>query len=81
MGRKLGSVPILGVGGTATPRNTTSPGPRLTPVPSGILIHPAVRPQETWVKNWVKGAMQCFFGELDLHRPRSRLAEAYLHTK
>jgi len=35
-----GAVPLLE--GDATPSNTTSPGPRFTSVPSGILIHPAV---------------------------------------
>ena len=34
------------------PSNTVWPGPRSTSVPSGILIHPAVRPQQTWVENW-----------------------------
>ena len=27
-------------------------GPRPTFVPSGILIHPAVLPQQTWAENW-----------------------------
>jgi len=43
MNGKLGAVPLLG--GAATPSNTTLPGPRFTPVPNGILIHPAVWPQ------------------------------------
>jgi len=47
-------------GGGATPSNTTSPGPRFTSVPSGILIHPAVWPQKTWAKNWV-GVVCLFF--------------------
>ena len=42
MKRKLGAVPLLGGEAAATPSNTTSPGPRFTYVPSGILIHPAV---------------------------------------
>jgi len=42
MNRKLGAVPLLG--GAATPSNTTSPGPRFTSVPSGILIHPLLQP-------------------------------------
>jgi len=52
MGRKVGTVPLLG--GAASPSNTMSPGPRLPPyqqrptsVPSGILIHLAVWPQYT----------------------------------
>jgi len=28
------------------------PGPRLTSIPSGILIHPAVWQQQTWAENW-----------------------------
>jgi len=28
------------------------PGPRPTSVPSGIWIHPAIWPQETWAENW-----------------------------
>jgi len=34
------------------PSNTMSPGPRSTSVPSGILIDPAVWPQQTWAENW-----------------------------
>jgi len=41
MGRKVGVLcPLLR--GAGSPSNTTWPGPRSTPVPSGILIHPAV---------------------------------------
>ena len=29
-----------------------SPGLRSTSVPSSILIHAAVRPQQTWAENW-----------------------------
>ena len=31
---------------------TKSTGPRPTSIPSGILIHPAILPQQTWTKNW-----------------------------
>ena len=34
------------------PSNTTSPGPRFTSIPSGILIHPAIWPQQTCAENW-----------------------------
>ena len=57
MGRKLGTMPLLGGGGT--PSNTMSPGPRPTSLPSGTLIHPAVWPQQTWAENWGL----CPFGE------------------
>ena len=42
--------PFLG-GGTGSPSNTMSPGPRSAIVPSGILIHPAVWPQQIWTEN------------------------------
>ena len=41
---------LFGVGGS--PSNTKSPGPRPTSTPSGILVHPAVWVQRTWVDNW-----------------------------
>ena len=40
-----------GDGAAESPTNTKSPGPRLTSVPSDILIHPAVWPQWTWAEN------------------------------
>ena len=52
MGHKEGGAAVpLSVGGVGSPCNTMSPGPRPTSVPSGILIHPAVWPQQTWAKN------------------------------
>jgi len=36
---------------TGSPSNTTWPQPRPTSVSSGILIHPAVWPQQTWAEN------------------------------
>jgi len=42
MGRTLADcAPVRGEELAATPSNTTSPRPRFTSVPSGILIHPA----------------------------------------
>jgi len=38
--------------GCGFPCNTMSPGPRPTSLPSGILFHPAVWPQQTWAENW-----------------------------
>jgi len=70
MNRKLGAVPLLGRG-TATPSNTTSPGPRFTSVPSGILIHPAVWPQRTLAENW--GCISLGEGELGPHLTQCRL--------
>ena len=56
-GPKLwGSVPLPLFEGeyvrAGCPSNTMSPGPRSTSVPSGILIDPAVWPQQTWAENW-----------------------------
>jgi len=55
MGQKLGrgacGVPFF-LGIAASPSNTKSPEPRPTSVPSGILVHPAVRPQRTLAENW-----------------------------
>jgi len=66
MGRKVAGVvppfcgaswvvlcPLFG-GGTESPSSIMSPGPRPTSasVPSGILIHPVVWPQQTWAENW-----------------------------
>jgi len=44
------AVPLSG-GGAGSPSNTMWPWPRPTSVPSGILIHPTVRPQYTKVKD------------------------------
>jgi len=48
MGRKVG--PFRG--GGRSPSNTMSPGLKPTSIPSGILIHPAVCPEQTWAKKW-----------------------------
>jgi len=79
MGRKLGAVPLLGAAGS--PSNTMSPGPRSTSVLSGILIHPAVLPQQAWDENW--GAVPLFWVR-DSWVPiyhNVAWAKAYLHTK
>jgi len=52
MGWKLGgSAPFWG-GGAGSPSNTMSLGPRPTSLPSGILIHQAIWPQQIWAENW-----------------------------
>jgi len=64
-GQKIGGLcPFLG-GGSGFPCDTMSPGQRPTSIPSGILIHPAIWPQRTCVKNWglypsARGALQFF---------------------
>ena len=35
-----------------SPCNTMWPGPRPSFAPSGILIYPAIWPQQPWAKNW-----------------------------
>ena len=50
--------------GDGFPSNTISPGPRPTSVSSGILIQPAVWPQQTWAKN---GGYAPLEGELGPH--------------
>jgi len=50
-GRKLELCPFLD-GGAGTPSNTIWPGTRPTSVPSGILMHVAVWPQQTSAENW-----------------------------
>jgi len=59
MGRKLGgSAPFLGRG-AGSPSNTKLPGPRPSSIPSGILIHAAIWPQQIWTEYWGL----CPFGE------------------
>ena len=43
--------PPLKWGTTGSPSSTMRPGPRPTSMPSGILIHPAVWPRQTWSEN------------------------------
>jgi len=43
MGRKVGAAVPLSVGGAGSPSD-------MSPVPSGILIHPGVWPQQTWAE-------------------------------
>ena len=57
--------------GAATPSNTTSPRPRFTSAPSGILIHPAVRPQRTLAEN--EGLCPFRGGELGPHLTQCRV--------
>ena len=42
-------------GRAGSPSNKKSPGLRPTSMPSAILIHPAVWPQQTWAENWGGG--------------------------
>jgi len=49
-GPKIRGCAYLAVAGSSS--NTMLHGARLTSLPSGILIHPAVWPQPTWAENW-----------------------------
>ena len=57
------------------------PGPRSTSLPSGILIDPAVWPQQTWAENWGASVPPFWGRELGLHLTQCGLAETYLPTK
>ena len=48
-----GAGPLFGQRTAGYPSNTKSPGPMPTSILSGILIHPAIWPQQVWAKNWV----------------------------
>ena len=50
-----GEVCPFGRGKAMSPSNTMWPGPRPTSLPSGILIHPVVSPQQAWTK--IRGAV------------------------
>jgi len=50
-GPKIGDCAPLGEGSWVA-SNTMWPGPRPISMPSFILIHPAVRPQQTCTENW-----------------------------
>jgi len=66
MFRKLGGGfrPFWG-GGAGSLSNTKSPGLRPTSIPSSILIHPAIWPQQIWAENW--GLCPFGGGELGPH--------------
>jgi len=71
-----GMCPYLG--GPRSPSNTMSP----TSLPSDILIHPAVWPQQTWAKNW-EGAVPLWKLELGPHLTQCGQGRGlgYLHAK
>jgi len=77
LGRKLRALPPFGRGEAGSPSNTMSPGLRLTFLPSGILIHPAIWPQQIWAEN---SAAVPLFGEGELcpHLAQCGLGRALL---
>ena len=52
--------------GAGSPSNIKSPGLRPTSIPSGILIHAAIWPQQIWAEN-CGGAVPLWEGELGPH--------------
>ena len=90
MGRKLGG--CVPYGEVASPCNTMWPGLRPTFVPSGILVDPAVWPQQTWAENWgfcpLEGVelgprqTQCCLGrDLPLYQVASWSIQLFDHNK
>jgi len=63
-GQKGGDAVPLSQGGAGSPSNTLWPGLRSPSVPSGIFIHIAVWPLQTWAENWELGPhlTQCRLG-------------------
>ena len=47
-----GAPPPFWGGRAGSPSNTMSPGPRPSSIPSDILIHAAIWPQQIWIENW-----------------------------
>jgi len=74
MGQKFGGglCPFFW-GGAGSPSSTKSPGPRPTSKPSGILVHPAVWPQQALAENWGVGLCPFRGGELGLHLTQCHL--------
>jgi len=83
MGGKLGDLPLFGEGSwVSTLPNTMLLGSRPISVPSGILIHPAIWPQQIWAKNW--GSVPLWgrgAGSATNTRRNVARAEAHLHAK
>jgi len=52
-------------------------------MPSGILIHAAIWPQQIWAENWGEGCAPLGEGEVGPHLTvwPGPTAEAYLHAK
>ena len=67
--------------GSGSPSNTVSPGQRPTSLPSGILVHPAVSPQQTWADNFGRGCAFVGGGAGSNLTECVAMAGAYLHAK
>jgi len=65
-GPKVGGLCPFGGGVDGSPSNTMWPWPRPTSLPSGILIYPAILPQQAWAEN-CGGCAPLGEGELGPH--------------
>ena len=74
MGRKFGAPPPFWGRELGSPSNTKSSGPRPTSIPSDILIHAVIWPQQIWAENW--GLCPFGGGELGPHLTQCGQAEA-----
>ena len=73
MGRKFGGPPLLGRGQRDPHLTQSRQGSRPSSIPSDILIHAAIWPEQIWAENW--GLCPFAGGELGRHltdvvRPR-----------
>jgi len=81
MGRKFGKGALspFWEGQLGPHLNPKSLGPRPSSIPSGIVIHPAIWPQQIWAENWE--TVHPGGRELGPIRHNVARAEAYLHAK
>jgi len=70
----------LFLGSYRSPSSTVWPGPRPTSIPSGILMHPAVWPQQKWAENWGYAPI-LGRGSWDPIYHNVAWTEAHFHTK
>jgi len=61
--------------------NTKSPRLRPTSIPSGILMHAAIWPQQIWAENWVGAVPLWRRGSWVPIKHNVARAETYLHAK
>jgi len=69
MGQKLGwlCLPPFRGGGAGSPSNTMSSWSRITFLPSDILIHRAIWPQQVWAETWGEGCAPLGHWDLGPH--------------
>jgi len=80
MSLKQGEVMCPFCSGAGSPSSTMWPGPMPTSIPSSILIHPAIWPQQIWAETW-GGCAPLDEGQVGPHLTQCTRAEAYLHAK